>query len=287
MKTNEEEIDPVETELKEKKKDLIIIVLTDYTIYGDAAVSHAVALCMIFHAELCILPLNDKIKPESDIFLHSLNVAKEHNISITKHPYDNKLHKKIYDFSEEINSMMMVISVSQNPKDSFFNKSKALRWILKSRIPVVVVSSALPNKDSYSNVILPMDTSVYSKEKALWAGYFHKFYKASIHLLYKNYKDKYLENKLKANIHFTEKIYGNLEIPFQKHSIPDTWEDIESYAIKFAPEVHASLIVCLTTKYPSTGDIIFGRKEKHLLKRLNKIPYLFINQRDDLYVLCT
>ncbi|MBR4492133.1 MAG: hypothetical protein IKO98_05710, partial [Bacteroidales bacterium] len=72
-----------------------------------------------------------------------------------------------------------------------------------------------------------------------------------------------------------------------RHDIDDCWEEIESYALRFAPEVHGSLMVCMTTRYPTPADWLFGRKEKRLLKKAKGFPLLLINQRDDLYVLCT
>ncbi|MBO7465181.1 MAG: hypothetical protein J6T56_04940, partial [Bacteroidales bacterium] len=172
-------------------------------------------------------------------------------------------------------------------KEGFFNRRKALRWILPSRIPVLTVGEKLPRPDAYRNILLPLDTSVYCKEKALWAGYFHRFYHADIHLMYKDYKDKYLEQKLKANIGFTEKIYSNLDIPCTHHHFPDSWEEIEHCALRNAADVRGSLMVCMTTKYPTLPDLLFGRKEKKLMKHADSLPLLFINQRDDLYVLCT
>ena len=282
-----DETEPVARELREKKKDLVIIALTDHGRFGDTAVAHAVAASMIFHAELCIIPLTPATEPESETMRHSLHVADRQGIPVTWHPYENGLKRKLPAIAESVNAMMLVIGAAPDREPAYFTVKKALRWIRGSRIPALVVGGQLPRPDSYRSILLPLDTSVYSKEKALWAGYFHRFYHADIHLLYKNYRDDYLEQKLKANLQFTEKIYRNLEIPSTRHDIDDCWEEIESYALRFAPEVHGSLMVCMTTRYPTPADWLFGRKEKRLLKKAKGFPLLLINQRDDLYVLCT
>ena len=282
-----DETDPVEAELREKKKDLVVMVLTDFSRFGDAAVAHAVAVSMIFHAELCIFPLVPVPEQQSESMLHSFEVAGRQGVPITWQPYETRLKDRLHAAAEEINAMMMVLAVDPSGKEGFFTRRSALRWILPSRIPVLCTGSVLPRPDAYRSVLLPLDTSVYSKEKALWAGYFHRFYHADIHLLYKNYKDKYLEQKLKANIAFTEKIYRNLEIPCTHHAMEDGWKEVESLALHFAPEVRAGLMVCMTTRYPTPVDLLCGRKEKQLMKHADALPLLFINQRDDLYVLCT
>lgn len=282
-----DETDPVERELKEKKKELVVMALTDNSPYGQAAVAHAVAVSMIFNAELCIIPLTPDAVDLNAQLQHSLHVAERHRISVTWQPYEQPLKQKLPNIAESLNAMLMVIGTSPDGKQGFFNPGRLLRWIRHSRIPVLAVGAALPRPDAYRSILLPLDTSVYSKEKALWAGYFHRFYHADIHLLYKEYKDSYLKQKLEANLHFTEKIYRNLEISCTRHQTDDCWEEIEQFALRFAPEVRGSLIVCMTTRYPTPADWIFGRKEKRLLKRADGFPLLLINQRDDLYVLCT
>ena len=282
-----DETEPVEQELREKKKELVILALTDHSRYGDTAVAHAVAASMIFHAELCIIPLLPTPATESESLQHSLQVAGRQGIPVTWHPYETGLKSKLPSIAESVNAMMLVLGVATGSEPGFFTVRKALRWIRRSRIPALTVGDRLPRPDSYRSILLPLDTSVYSKEKALWAGYFHRFYHADIHLLYKNYKDTYLEQKLTANLSFTEKIYRNLEIPCTRHAIGDCWEEIERYALRFAPEVRGSLMVCMTTRYPTPADWLFGRKEKRLLQKAEGFPLLLINQRDDLYVLCT
>src|SRR5574344_2134863 len=119
--------------MKEEKKKLRIFSFTDYSPYGDAAVAHAFALCMIFRAELCIMPLQKEQKSYSDTFKHVLELADQRNIIVTHYPDCPGLRKKIYQFVDEYNGMMMVIAVSKDKKDTFFTCRKALPFIKKSR----------------------------------------------------------------------------------------------------------------------------------------------------------
>ncbi len=273
--------------MKEEKKKLRILSFTDFTPYGDAAVAHALALCMIFHAELCILPLHKEQKSYSNVFKNVLDTAAQQGIIVTQYPQCPSLHKEIYHFMEENNAMMMVISVANSKHTTFFTRRKALSFIKKSRVPVLAVGKTLPISHAYQHVILPLDSSVYSKEKSLWASYFSRFYNAQVHVLYKKYKDQFLRYKLQENVGFTEKLYANLEVLFQKHQVEDMNEDIDSYAFTFAESVNGTLVLSMMTKYPSLFDLLLGTKEQRTIHYVDKIPYLYINQRDDLYVLCT
>ena len=282
-----DETDPVESELKEKKKTLVILALTDGSHYGNIAVSHAVAASMIFHAELCLLPLLPETGLPDENLQHSLHVAERHGVPVTWLPFEPHLKQKLPSVAESVNAMILVAGCSQKKGETFFTTGRLLRWTRRSRIPLLVTGGERPRPDAYRSVMLPLDTSVYSKEKALWAGYFHRFYHADIHIIYKKYRDSYLEQKVEANLSFTKKIYGNLEIPSREHVTDDCWEEIEFHALRFAPEIRGNLLVCMTTKYPTPADWLFGRKEKRLLHKAEGLPILLINQRDDLYVLCT
>lgn len=273
--------------MDEERKKLCIIGFTDYTPYGDAAIAHALALSMIFRAELYIMPLLEQQQVHSDVFKNVLNTANQQNITVTHYPTCPPLRKEIYSFAEENDVILMVIGVSKNKKTSFFTPRKALSFIKKSRAPVLAVGKTLPVPHAYKDIVLPLDSSVYSKEKSLWASYFSRYYRSYIHVLYKNYKDPFLKHKLKENVGFTEKLYTNLEVLFKKHQVADMGEDIDSYACTFAETVNASLVLSMTTKYLNLFDMILGTKEKRTIKYIDKIPYLYINQRDDLYVLCT
>ena len=182
---------------------------------------------------------------------------------------------------------MMVISVDKKKKNTYFTPRKALQFIKKSRIPILAVGKTQPALNAYQNVILPLDSSIFSKEKSLWASYFSRFYNAYVHILYKKYKDEFLRHKLKENVGFTEKLYANLQVFFKKHPIDYVPDDIDDYAHSFAPSVDGTLILSMTTKYLTLFDIILGTREQKTIKYVDIIPYLYINQRDDLYVLCT
>lgn len=273
--------------MEEEKKKLRILCFTDYSPYGDAAVAHAFKLCTIFRADLLILPLKKQQQTFSTTFTRITDTAPIKGINLTHFTECPKLRKEIYHFADEYNGMMMVIAVAKSKNDTFFTRHKALKFIKKSRIPVLTVGKTLPADNAYQHVILPLDSSVYSKEKSLWASYFSRLYNAYVHVLYKNYKDEFLRYKLKENVGFTEKLYNNLSVLFQKHAVDNVKADIDDYARIFAPSVNGTLILSMTTKYLTLFDILLGTKEKQTIKHVDTIPYLYINQRDDLYVLCT
>ena len=86
---------------------------------------------------------------------------------------------------------------------------------------------------------------------------------------------------------FTEKLYRNLEIQYQLHEISPTVDNMDRHSLQFAQENDASLTVIMMTSYYSLIDSIFGPKEFAVIGNDIGLPVLCINEREDLYVLCT
>ncbi len=272
---------------EEKRKKLRLLVLTDFTSYGDAAVSHAAAMSLVFQAELMIVPLiNMDSLPAHGRFSNAVQVLEEHQLPVIYHGKELSLKKELYNFMEEHEIMMLIIAASSK-NESFFSYRFALRLIKKMRVPVLVVGKTLPKENAYQKILLPLDYSIYAKEKSLWASYFNRFYKSEIHILSKKYKDEYLQNKSYENLAYTEKLYENLSVNYKVHIINEPTSNLDFDAILFAEKIGATLILSMTTKELDVGDIFSGTKESKTIRHVDEIPYLYINQRDDLYVLCT
>lgn len=272
---------------EQKRKKLRLLVLTDFTPYGDAAVSHAAAMSLVFQAELMIVPLlNMDSLPARGKFSNAIQVLQERQLPVIYYEKELNLKNELYDFLEEHEVMMLIIAVSSK-NESFFSYRFALRLIRKMRVPVLVVGKTLPKENAYKKILLPLDYSIYAKEKSLWASYFNRFYKSDIYILSKKYKDEYLRNKSYENLAYTEKLYDNLSVNYKVHIITEPTSNLDFDAISFAEKIGATLILSMTTKDLDIGDILMGTKEKKTIRQVDKIPYLYINQRDDLYVLCT
>ena len=272
---------------EEKRKRLRLLVLTDFSSYGDAAISHAAAMALIFQAELMIIPLVEmESLPTQGKFSNALNVLEQQNLPVIYHTNSIDLKKDLYNFVEEHEVMMLVIAAS-SAKDSFFSYHSALRLIKKMRVPVLAVGKTLPYKNAYQKILLPLDYSIYAKEKSLWASYFNRFYKSEIHILSRKYKDEYLQYKSYENLAFTENLYKSMSVDYKVHILETSTNNLDLYAQSFAKEIDATLILSMTTKYLDIGDFLTGTKEQKTIRLVGDIPYLYINQRDDLYVLCT
>ena len=89
-----------------------------------------------------------------------------------------------------------------------------------------------------------------------------------------------------GNIAFVEKLYHNLEISYVVDEVVPQ-PNLDLYSLEFADNVEATLTVIMMTRYYTLADLLMGPLEKKVVGNPQEFPVLCINQRDDLYVLCT
>lgn len=272
-----------------RDRNLNITVIADDSAYGRTAAQHGVQLAEVFQASLTVVAnfgfqLPDKPSEPDKTFLTELQniVLNAKNSQVIA---DYVFPETLFRYAEEHNTAMFVIGVDKAAKEGFFNVKKAIKLIRQSRFPVMTVTEKHSDTTCYKHILLPLDIERQNKEKALWAGYFSRFYGSVIHILYPKYKDEGLIKLVYDNVAFVEKLYENLEITYEKHETqPQNY--LDAYALEFAPQVEAGASVIMMTRYYTLGDVLTGPLERKIIGSTT-LPILCINQRDDLYVLCT
>ena len=229
---------------QEEKKKLNIIAIADNSEYGTSAIRHGGILAAIFKSTLTIITNFSFSKnknqsentPKEQLELTNQLIQNDIEVFLLSNPFSTD---NIYSYADETNTIMFVIGVQRKGKDSLFNLRKARRFIKPSRLPVMTVGLKLPDNNIFRQVMLPLDIDRQHKEKALWAGYFSRFYHAKVHILCGSYKDQLLKQKVKDNIDFTKKLYQNLEIDYELHDFDHNIDDIDRFSIFYAPEIKA------------------------------------------------
>ena len=270
-----------------RDKNLNITVIADNSPFGRIAAKHGVHLAEVFQASLTVMAnfgfqLPDSTSEPDKAFVTELqNIVQEakNNQVITDYVFSETLFK----YAEEHNTAMLVIGIDKTAKEGLFSVKKALKFIRQSRFPVMTVTETVEDTTRYKHILLTLDIERQNKEKALWAGYFSRFYGSVIHILYPEYKDEGLAKLVRDNVDFVEKLYENLEISYDKYPVPSQ-SHLDAYALTDTHESGA--LVIMMTRYYTLGDILTGPRERKIIGQTG-LPVLCINQRDDLYVLCT
>lgn len=166
---------------------------------------------------------------------------------------------------------------------------QVLRDFADSKIAYLTVQQPRSPQQKCANVALTIDYRRESKEKLIWASYFARFNHSQLHILNQTYKDEGLHNMWRDNIRFMEKIFASLGITtFSQHEYRSHGPFSEPHAADFAAEQGYELLISTTTDLRDRDnlEILIGTAEQRVIRNPHKLPILFLNPRDDLFVLC-
>lgn len=285
-------------EKKQKKDQFVIAYLSDLQ-QTETVVSHATFFAQRLGKGLILLHVSDprytKVTPdEAERELNRLCETQAFKQScshtVTYAALSGDTRQVLSSLPTLMNAVLVVAQVSakaglRSPQ----NRRNVIRDFADCRAAFLTVQMPLSlRKDAecYSDVAMVVDFKKESKDKFIWSSYFPRFVSSRMHVLYLDYKDQFLHSKWYANMQQLHKLYTGLEISFQPHVIGSNSTFPDTEALRFAHEQGYSLLICVTTKERDTLEFFIGTQELRTITNPYNIPILFLNPREDLYVLC-
>jgi len=280
---------------KEKKDQFIIAYLTDLD-KTEAIINNAICFAKMLDKGLILLHISDKEYTNTKTE-EAEEKLKELASNIVEIPFcsylaiEGKSKLILHKISELLSGVLLVTSSNsdkpQNKKQKLANYPKELfKNLYESRVAYFIVDQNQKEPLSFDKAILTINNMRESKEKVLWGSYFGRFSESEIIVYYHNYKDEFHRHQLHYNIKFLMKMFDNFKINYKLKlsSNPKTYVDYQ--AIDYAREIGAGLVICQTTKDKDWTNSIFGLKELKTIENNLDIPILFVNPRNDLFILC-
>jgi hypothetical protein len=279
------------SENKEKKDQFVIAYLNNLD-FAETCIEHSVQIAKILNKGLILLHIYDPLLTEVGVD-EAESKLKELNSQITEtqmHSYislKGETKEVISNLGQLLNAVVIVSSINteETNKNKADNPITLLKNMETSRVAYMICNQKRSIVD-YSKVLLPLNNARESKEKTLWASYFARFFQSEITLFYRTYKDSLYQKQLNLNLAFARKMLGQFNIIPSNHKSEDRKKLLDLQALDYADKENYGVIICQTTKDKSLFDRIKGLEEEKVLKNLKDKPILFLNPRDDLFVLC-
>lgn len=145
----------------------------------------------------------------------------------------------------------------------------------------------IPTRHSTLNTqhtLLTLTHQREGKEKLVWASYLARFLDSQITIVHPDYRDSGLRQRCNNNIRFADKVLLPHGLNYTTHPIATSTKVDHAATAHLKPD----LLIAMTTD-PREQDILdhfLPRPELTLLKKFPNQPVLFLNPRDDLYILC-
>ena len=262
-----------------------ILVTYDFTEVAMDAVAHAAFFSKALDVGITLLHI---VKKEMEISEMEEQLAKEaekvqelYNILPTVLVREGTIFKTINEVTQELNCMMVIMGTHGMKGLQKLTGSWALKVIVGSKVPFLVVQAPPSPSVDMRKVIFPVDFRTENKEKLKWAQFMSKHFKSKIFLFSATSKDGVVESRTKANLVFSKAFLEEKNINYELVLSPDT-SSFSQEIIEYAENKNADLIIITATRDIAFHDYILAAREQYIIANSAKIPVLVINPRTDL-----
>jgi len=267
-----------------EKTKKTILVPWDFTKVAENALEHAINLAKIADNDITLINIVSSIHDLDTTTVKLSQVAaiegRKHEIDIKIIVKKGSIFNKIREEAERIEAMLVVMGTHGIKGMQKLTGSRALKVIAGSKTPFLVVQKA-PVKETYQNVVFPVDFSIENKEKLRWANYLSRYYKSKIHLFVLNITEPTLLKRTRNNVSFAKKYFED-NLIYSGITVSKKTTDFSQQTIDYANEINADIIIIMTTKDIGFTDYVFGAIEQQIIANSAKIPVLCVSPRTDL-----
>lgn len=268
--------------MEENKK--MIVVPWDFTHVAESALAHAVKIGRMVGNDICLLHIVDtdtKVRAEGEKRSLLNHVAEEnsrkYNINIVSQVKKGSIFTSIAEFVNTSEANLVVMGTHGIKGMQKLTGSWALKVIVKSKIPFIVVQETPSDQGRYHNIVFPVDFRVENKEKMGMAIFMGKYFDSKIHILKTKTTDKSLLKRININLNFAIKYLIQNNIDYEIHEMPRG--KFAQQTIDFAHKIHADLILIMTTKNITMADYVLGASEQYIIANSSKIPVCCVNPK--------
>lgn len=269
--------------MEDKKK---LVVPWDFTEVAESALAHAVKIGRQLGSDICLLHVVDagiKTREEGQVKSHLKHIADEnaakYNITITPEVVRGSIFSAIAEYAndEEKDVSLVVMGTHGMKGMQKFTGSWALKVIVKSKVPFIVVQDPPVDQNRYHNIVFPIDFRTEDKEKMGMAIFMGKYFDSKIHILKDTPADKGLAAKINKNLNFSVKYLMQNNVEYEIHEIERGKR--AQRTIDFANKINADLILIVTTKSPTFADYMLGASEQEIIANSSRIPVCCVNPK--------
>ncbi len=261
-----------------------ILVPWDFTQVAEYALQHAIKISTHLKNRIQLIHVvkNEKLLEESHEKMEKTveKLSSQYQIDLDPVVLHGSLFHVVSDYASANNVSIVVMGTHGIKGMQKVTGSWALKVIVGSKIPFIVVQEPPSKKEIFKDVVFPLDYKKEGKQKVNWALFLAKFFDVKIHIIAPQLKDKGIQKKVRININFAEKIFENHGVNYDIQMIESSHVGEET--IKYAQKIDADIVLIMTTKDIGFTDYMLGAKEQYIIANNAKLPVMCVNPRTDL-----
>ena len=259
-----------------------IIVPWDFTEVAQNALAHAAKIAKVLENDIIILHI---VKEEKDIAAISpklnevaADAEKTYGLKVSGVALAGTIFTTIGEYTKDHDDVNLVIMGTHGMKGlQKLTGSWALKVIVSSYAPFIVVQDPPLENTTYSKIVFPVDFKNENREKLVWAIYFGKIFNAKICFIKQEVNDSNLVRKVNTNLSFAKKYLTKYEVEYEIETASSG--NFEEQTIDYAKRIEADMMMIMTTKNIGTLDYVLGASEQYIIANTARIPVMCVNPR--------
>ena len=261
-----------------------IIVPWDFSKLAEYAFLHTLNMARSFQYDIILANI---VKREADIEKSTEKLEKiasdyesEYGIRPFTTVKSGSIFSEISQLIEATDASFAVMGTHGIKGMQKFTGSWALKVIVGSKAPFIVVQDKPHKSDEFHDIVFPVDFKFSTKEKLAWAHFMSKQYDSKFHLCYNTSTDPGFRKKIHGNISIAQKYLSERNVNYEIIDLKG--KNLSSDSVEFAKKIDANMIMISTTRNISFQDYVLGAGEQKIIANSEKIPVMCVNPREDL-----
>ena len=193
-----------------------------------------------------------------------------------------KVYKEIADAGKEAKAMMIITGThGASVFVEFWIGSNANRILSLSSCPVITIRAGLNVETPLKRILLPIDSTSETRQKATFTGFLAKKHNAEVYILRMNTSTL---KDMKQQIDFYAKQVSEYLEEDGVKCIHDSIQ-VENFAddmINYAKKINANLISVMKNQESSTSNLWMGPYTQQIVNR-SPIPVLVIHSKETIH----
>ncbi|MCU4155205.1 universal stress protein [Carboxylicivirga sp. A043] len=261
-----------------------ILVPYDFTEVANNAVQHAIKVGGELDANIHLLHIAKKEEQiaelEEQITKEAAAIKEKWGVLPSTSVKEGTIFKTINSVVEELECLLVVMGTHGMKGLQKLTGSWALKVIVGSKVPYLVVQSA-PKREDYQKIVFPIDYKSENKEKLKWIQFMYQFSKPKVYIYASATKEGIIDSRTKANVVFSKKYLEEKGVDYEL-VLSEGDASFSQETIQFSEKIDADLVLVMTTRDIAFHDYVLGAYEQYIIANSAKMPVLVINPRTDL-----
>lgn len=271
-----------------EKDNKLIIIPWDFSKVAENALMHGIKIAKIVNNDIRLLHIINKEKKqeEKDEVKQKLDkvaekILSEHSINTSSVILEGNIFSTISKYASDEEANLVIMGTHGIKGMQKFTGSWALKVIVGSKVPFIVVRDKPHHQDKIRSIIFPIDFRSENKEKVSMAIYMGKYFDSKVLILKDPVTDKALARRINTNLNFAIKYLIQNNIEYDIHTV-EKKGNFAKETLKFAEKNEADLILIMTTKHINFSDYMLGASEQYIIANSSKIPVMCVNPKSHL-----